>query len=111
MAKTEKYVHTGLNEDVVFISGSYEIEEEVRFEYGGREVFYAVGQGVLDGTCCGVGGCRYALVPGYVISWKREKNEDGLPVSEVEPSTDQNTQTAIRQMIKEKEVVTHIMFR
>ena len=77
-----EYTHSELNKEVYSIAGYYIPQKEVKLEYNDREVLYVVGLGVIDSSCCGVGGCRYALVPGYLVSWKNKTNGDGLPVSD-----------------------------
>jgi len=105
-----KYTHTELNEELYAISGHYSLEKEVRLKYNNREVLYAVGQAVMDSSCCGMGGCRYALVPGYIVNWQNETNEAGLPVSEVEPISDKATQDDISRVIKAVEIISQVDF-
>ncbi|MHC1585287.1 MAG: hypothetical protein ACXQS7_03355, partial [Candidatus Syntropharchaeia archaeon] len=99
MRKVLEYTHTELDEDVKTISGYYIPEKEERLEYNKKEVLYVVGQGMIDSSCCGVGGCRYALIPGYIVNWKKKRNEEGFPVSEVEPISDKKEQEEIRKII------------
>ena len=67
---TRDHVHLPLDEEVTAIGGSYRLVKEERLSIDGREVLYIVGHGVFDTTCCGAGGCAYAIVPGYIIDWK-----------------------------------------
>jgi hypothetical protein len=103
------YTHE-LNEEIRSISGGYELVEEGILEMQGKEVLYVVGNAVIDSSCCGVGGCRYALVPGYVRKFKTRQNEQGLWVSEVEPIVDRATRQEITQLLKEKEIVQQVQF-
>lgn len=72
------YTHD-LKIEVWAISGGYELDTEGKIEVDGREILYAVVNAVVDSSCCGSWGCRYALVPGYVLTWKYRENEEGIP--------------------------------
>jgi hypothetical protein len=105
-----EYVHQALNQEVAAIGGYYTLVKEVRLPFDGQEILYLVGHAVFDTTCCGVGGCAYALVPGYVLSWKSMTNKDGFAISQVEPIGDKDAQEQIRQRIERKEVVQQVRF-
>ncbi len=105
-----KYTHLELNNDVNCVAGYYTPQKEVRLKYSNREVLYVIGQAVIESSCCGGGNWRYALVPGYILNWQNEKNETGLPVSEVELVTDKETQSKIRQIIQTNEALSQIDF-
>lgn len=106
---TREYKHE-LNKEVRSISGGYELEKEGRLQVGGEEVLYIVGNAVVDSACCGVGGCRYALVPGYVRRFRFRQDQQGLWVSEVEPVTDGTIRGRITDLLKERELVQQVQF-
>ena len=106
---TKAYTHE-LGREVRSISGGYELEREGNLQIDGRNVLYVVGNGVVDSSCCGVGGCRYALVPGYVRQFKTRQDEQGLWISEVEPIIDMATRQEITRVLKEKEIVQQVQF-
>jgi len=106
----EEYVHQELNQDITAIGGSYVLVKEARLPFGSREILYAVGHAVFDTACCGVGGCAYALVPGFVLAWKSKDNENGLAVSEVERIRDKGVQQQVRRLIEAKELVQQVSF-
>jgi len=109
--KTTKYTHSELGKDIrAGISGYYTPQQEVRLKYHGREVLYVVGQVVLDCSCCANGSWTYAVVPGYIVNWQNTKNEDGRPVSEVEPIIDREAREDIAQLIQTSEGVFPIDF-
>lgn len=108
MAK--EYVHQELNQEITAIGGHYALVKEVRLPFRGREVLYLVGYGIFDTTCCGVGGCTYALVPGFILDWKSKTNRDGLAVSRVEPIRDETTRKEVRRLIKGTETVQQVRF-
>ena len=102
------FVHHPLNQEVTAIGGSYVLQREERMAYGGREVLYVVGFGVFD-ACCGVGGCSFALVPGFILRW-REGFRDGLTVSAVEPIAGEDEREALRRSIMSREDVAQVNF-
>ncbi len=105
-----KYTHLELNRDIPAPSGYYTPQKEVRLKYNGREVLYTLSQAVIESSCCGASDFNSALVPGYIIKWRAEKNKEGLPVSEVDPIADEITRDAIRKIIKETEHITRTEF-
>jgi len=105
-----KYTHLKLNEDVSCIAGFYTPQKEVRLKYNSREVLYVIGQAVIESSCCGVGSWGYAIVPGYILNWQNKRNEAGLPVSEVEPISDEEARNNIRQIIQTNEAIPQIEF-
>ena len=108
---THTYTHIELNIEVRSIGGHYVLEKEVRIPFNGREVLYVVGMGVVDTSCCGITGCRYAIVPGYILNWKSHANKDNLSVSDVEPIRDQDVKKEITERIKKTEMVQMVEFR
>jgi hypothetical protein len=105
-----EYVHQELNQEVIAIGGRYVLVKEERLPFRGREVLYLVGQAAFDTSCCGVGGCAYALVPGFVLDWKAATNREGLVVSRVEPIHDGALQKEIEGAISRREVIQQVRF-
>jgi len=106
-----EYIHqnTGTDSQVQTISGFYTIEDEKRLKYKNKDILCVIGIGVIDSSCCGVGGCRFALVPGYILQWKK-KGKSGDIVSEVDPVIDENERKEIHNILKKEEVITQINF-
>jgi hypothetical protein len=98
-----KYTHLQLNTDVPTPSGYYNPQKEIKLLYNGREVLYTVSEAVIESSCCGASDYCSAQVPGYILGWKAETNDNGLPVSIIEPITDENTRGAISGIIKNNE--------
>ncbi len=105
-----QYTHRPLGQEVTSISGYYAIVEEKRIPFQGREALIAKGYFAVDSSCCGTGGCGFALVPGYVLQWKASTNEKGEPVSEIEPVRDDEEKQALRRLILESEQVQQVNF-
>jgi len=105
-----RYTHASLGKEIEAVAGYYVIEKEDRVPFEGREVLVATGHMVLDNSCCGIGGCGFATVPGYILSWKKARNEDDEPVSEVEPVREDREKQALRKLILEFEGVQQVSF-
>ena len=105
-----RYTHLELNQDIKASSGYYTPQKEVKFKYNGREVLYTVSHAVIESSCCGASDFTSAQVPGYIIRWQGETNNDGLAVSETEPIIDTLVQDYIRQKIRENEQLSQIEF-
>jgi len=104
------FIHPVLNKAVRTIGGRYILSQEKRLSYNGRQVLYFIGCAVVDSSCCGPGGCTYALVPGYIEQWKYRLTPGNLPVTQVNPIRDKDVQKALRRLIKEKEPVQQVNF-
>ena len=100
-----RYTHLELNHDIPAPSGYYTPQKEVRLKYKGHEVLYTLNRAVIESSCCGASDFWSAQVPGYVIGWRKERSKEGLPVSLVEPITDEATRDAIRKIIKDTEYI------
>lgn len=109
--RRREYVHQDLNREITAIGGYYLLVKEIRTPFQGRELLYLVGHAAFETTCCGAGGCAYALVPGFVLQWKHRTSRDGLPVSEIEPIHDEDTRERIRHLIQDSERVHQVLFQ
>ncbi|MBT3312194.1 MAG: hypothetical protein HN379_09390 [Desulfobacteraceae bacterium] len=105
----KEYAHQ-LNIEVKSISGEYMLDKEEVVEYKGKKLLYGVGNAMVDSSCCGIYGCRYALVAGYVKSLKTRKNEHNMWISEVETITDKKTRNDIKQLIEKNDCVSQVNF-
>lgn len=105
-----KYTHQEMDREVCFSAGYYMPRKEVRLKHNNKEVLYIVGDVVVDGSCCGAANWSYVLVPGYIANWHREKNENNLPVTEVEPITGETAKNEIGKIINETESILSVEF-
>jgi hypothetical protein len=110
MAVNRRYTHRPFGEEVRAIGGAYYLEKELRLDHRGCEVLVVVGTGVIDSSCCGTGGCRYAFVPGFLRGWHDQTGEDDLPASTVEPIRDKADRSEIEKKVREREIVQSIEF-
>jgi len=105
-----EYVHQPLNEEITAIGGHYVVTEEVRLPFEGREILYLKGHALMDTSCCGMRGCAFVHVKGFLIGWKIQKDLEGLEVSRVEPIVDEGMMKRIREQIQEKEIFHQVRF-
>jgi len=105
----KEHIHV-LNQEVRSISGWYLLEKEGTFPWAGQTVLYFVGNACVDASCCGMGGCRYALVPGFVHCLHCRQNPEGHWISEVVPIGDGKIRAAIVARLKEEELVSQVVF-
>ncbi len=105
-----EFVHPVLGEDVTAIGGHYVLTKEERLRHAGKEVLYLIGYGSVDTSCCGAGGCIYALVPGYVVSYRSRKHpESSLDISLIEP-VEAEAHSELATRLKALEGVTQVHF-
>ena len=104
------YIHRPIGEEVRAIGGSYTLEKEMKLLHANREVLVVLGHAFIDSSCCGLAGCRYAFVPGYLRGWHDRESEDGLPVSTVESIRDRSAQRAVEETIRGEELIHSIEF-
>jgi hypothetical protein len=104
------FIHPLIDEQVLAIGGYYVIIKEEKFVFKDREVLYLVGYGVLDNSCCGPGGCGYAIVPGYIVDWHAGKTQDQeKDISLVEP-IEEVFHNDIGKLLRNKEYVSQVHF-
>lgn len=104
-APLQDYSHPLINNEITAIGGHYVVTKEARLPFQGEEVLYAVGNGIVDRTCCGFGAFCYANVAGYVRQWQYKKGADSRPVSRVEPVTSEREKVQIEKLIKQRETM------
>ena len=109
-ASVKEFVHYRLNEEVRAIGGQYTLTDEFRLPYDNREVLYVIGHAVFDTSCCGSGGCGYAIVPGFIRDWKIKQSPNGQYISRVEPIKDPNIRKQITEIIRQREFVQEVRF-
>jgi hypothetical protein len=97
--ETQDFVHPQLGREVTAIGGHYVFGKEIRLPYNILNLLYFIGYTVLDSTCCGIGGCAYALVPGFIRQWKYKKNPDECFISKMDPIRDLAMQKDVRKLI------------
>jgi hypothetical protein len=104
------FAHPELGREVTAIGGHYVFVKEIRLPFNSREILYLVGYAVVDSSCCGVGGCAYVFVAGFIKQWKYRKNDKDCSVSQIEPIRNHNVQKEVRNLIQNKETVFQVDF-
>jgi hypothetical protein len=104
------FVHPELGAEITAVGGHYVFTKEVRLFHGGREILYYVGYAVLDTSCCGVGGCAYVMVAGFICQWKYKSELNSAPLSRVEPIRDEIVQKEVRRLIQSREMIYQVSF-
>jgi len=105
-----EFTHPAQNELITAIGGSYYYTDEVRVVFEGDDLLYYLGVMVIDTSCCGTGGCSYAMVAGFVREWKFGSDEHGRPVSRVCPVTQKSDQKRIADFIRKRHSVWQVTF-
>ncbi|MGD2271285.1 MAG: hypothetical protein PVI06_12850 [Desulfobacterales bacterium] len=109
-SESQEFIHFPLDQTITAISGHYIVVKEVCLPFRGRKLLYLVGYAIVDTSCCGVGGCTYAQVAGFVLNWKTKNNPAGHLVSKVEPIRDKSIQREVQRLIKKNEHVQQVNF-
>ncbi|HHO77170.1 MAG TPA: hypothetical protein ENN05_12195 [Deltaproteobacteria bacterium] len=79
------FVHPVLNEEVLGIGGHYMFIREDLIDHSAGDILYLVGYALTDTSCCGVGGCGYALVAGHIVCLHVRLGEDNRHISMLSP--------------------------
>ncbi len=98
------FTHPQLGQEVESIAGVYAYTEEKRLQIDEKDVLCFIGYSVTNKSCCGVGGCMFATVAGFVQQYAVKKGEDNI-VSMVEPITDTALRKQIEKLIKAQGVL------
>ena len=104
------YIHQELGQEIQSISGTYTPLKELTIKHSGKDVLCVIGNSIVDTSCCGSGSFLYATVPGYVLTWKDRRNEARLPVSEIEPISDEMAKRKVRENLRETESIYNVSF-
>jgi hypothetical protein len=102
---TTSYTHLTPGKNIVFgIAGYYTPQQEMRLPYNDREVLYVTGQVIMEAACCNIADdWIYGLVPGYIVDWQNDVNEEGEKITTVEPVRADKEKADIRKAIQERE--------
>jgi len=106
----KRYTHHELHSEIRSISGGYSYVKEEILSYRGRDLLCIIGEGHVDNSCCGVGGCIFIDIPGYLLSWKNGKDESGHDVSEVELIVDPEEKREIATILEKSYPLAQIRF-
>lgn len=94
------YRHKEIGKEIKTISGYFAFLEEICLNIKGRNILCAVGVAIIDNSCCGIGGCEFVEVSGYILSWKFELDQLGHFISKVEPIDGEEEKREIRSILE-----------
>ncbi len=98
----KEHVHREPGQESLANPWSYTIVEEGRMACCGREFLYVVGDALIGSSCVGVGTLRYIHVPGFIGRWQFRLDDDGNPVSSVDPVMDDLNRAEITGALSKK---------
>ncbi len=104
------YTHQVLGRELEAISGHYAFQKEGQLPYKGRQVYYYTGYSSVDTSCCGPGGCGFAFVIGYMVSWHLGRDASGAYVSEIEPLADSAERQDLTKLLMQQAHVQQVNF-
>lgn len=78
------FVHLPIEEDIHAIGGHYQIHKELCMEIRGQSLLYLLGVAAYDRTCCGQGGCLFALVAGFLRRYRFARVLATAPASDLQ---------------------------
>jgi hypothetical protein len=101
-----RYFHAPLGEEVRAIGGAYTLLKEIVLAVDEHRILAVIGVGTFDTSCCGTGGCAYALVPGIITA---DRN-DGEPSTLVEPIREEALRREVSNMLRTTQHVQDVRF-
>ena len=106
-----EYVHLPQDEFLGFEERGYCVEEGT-MDFNGRVVLYLVAESNNFQLCFLRRDSQLTTidVEGYVVRWNYRTNEDGSPVSQIEPVRDEEEQREIKETLQSKHGVSGINF-
>jgi len=107
----EDFAHFPLGEEIEYSTGCVWKSEEDIMTYGDDEVLYFIG------NTSGMGGCcagyypphKYIMIPGYLRNWQCRTNDQGLPVSEIEPIRDSRIRDELTKLFRDKYKIDEVV--
>ena len=108
--KTYDYTHPVLNEEIQAVGGHYKFTRELRIPFSGKEVLAFVGYALVDTSCCGVGGCGYALVLGSIEEYGSATTADGRTISRVTAVEDPADQDELSKILRGSQQIQQVNF-
>ncbi len=104
-----EYTHDNL-EKITAIGGHYRFTDEKILKIDDKKIFYLKGYAIFDTTCCGAGGCSYALVKGIIKEFKYKKNSKNYFVSKLIKIQENPLKDKIIYSIKLSDFVQQVNF-
>jgi len=110
-SEADIYTHPQLDAQVTAIGGTYVFTGEQTLAFQDERVLVLTGHAVMDTACCGAGGgCTYALVPGFIDTYRYRKNDDDRWLSRVRHIRDAATRESITAKLISRSGVQQVQF-
>jgi len=93
------FKHPQLEHEVESIAGVYAYTHEKRLSVDDKEILCFIGYAIANKSCCGVGGCMFATIAGFLQEYAVQKEGDSV-ISMVEPVSDTSTRQRIEAMLR-----------
>ena len=104
------FLHPQIGEEITAIGGSYWFVKEGRLTLLNRDLLYLIAIAVVDRSCCGTSGVQYALVPGFIVDYHHQTDEEGRLYTSVEPLKHPALRNQATQHIQRKEGLQQVQF-
>ena len=104
------FTHPTLDDPVTAIGGHYVMTGEQQIEYQDERLLVFTGHAIFDTTCCGLGGCAYVLVAGFLKGYRCARDDAGRWMSKVRPVADGRLQTRVQAVVSARLAVQQVQF-
>lgn len=104
-----EFRHPRIGEEIEAIGGHYLFTKEEILNHESGKILYLVGCAVTDRSCCGLSGCGYAVVAGYIVSLHHTIQEDNASVSTLNP-VPEALHEKIARTVRSREGVGQVQF-
>lgn len=104
------FEHLPINSEFITISGYYKIIKEEKISYHGDDFLYFVGFASVDRSCCASGGCGYAIVPGYIVSFHSGKTSDQKRYISRVRLVEEKNYKKIAELLRVREGINQVQF-
>jgi hypothetical protein len=106
----KNFKHFAIGEEIRSAAGGYIVQKEALTKIGEKEILYYIASAFFDTSCCGAGGCGYAIVVGYVADHQFKQDKNGTLLTEVETIESENEKEKIKKILLDKEKLDQVVF-
>lgn len=106
----KNFKHFAIGEEIRSAAGGYIVQKEALAKIGEKEILYYTASAFFDTSCCGAGGCGYAIVAGYVTKYQFNQDKNGTLLTEVETVESENEKEEIKKILLDKENLDQVVF-
>lgn len=106
----KNFKHFAIGEEIRSAAGGYIVQKEAVTKIGEKEILYYIASAFFDTSCCGAGGCGYAIVVGYVANYRFNRDKNGTLLTEIETIESENEKEKIKKILLDKEKLDQVVF-